>query len=189
MIIRENKHTTESSRPRSVYENLIDSPHTLCMPGYPPRHVCAADRRFLLTYLLTKTLSLRYAFYYRSFAPPARRAGRLFPFSRKGGNAHTLHRTPKHVHDVSAACPPHTAAMTAARMLATVDPRRPRAPDSMYFHHSWFPYDCLLCELCMYRLKKTLPRGGWQRSTGRYSDRKSSQSARKPNIASTSGVR
>ena len=30
-----------------------DSPHTLCMPGYPPRHVCAADRRFLLTYLLT----------------------------------------------------------------------------------------------------------------------------------------
>ena len=26
---------------------------TLCMPGYPPRHVCAADRRFLLTYLNT----------------------------------------------------------------------------------------------------------------------------------------
>ena len=30
-----------------------DSPHTLSMPGYPPRHVCAADRRVLLTYLLT----------------------------------------------------------------------------------------------------------------------------------------
>ena len=23
---------------------------TLCMPGYPPRHVCAAVRRFLLTF-------------------------------------------------------------------------------------------------------------------------------------------
>ena len=26
-----------------------DTTATLCMPGYPPRHVCAADRRFLLT--------------------------------------------------------------------------------------------------------------------------------------------
>ena len=26
---------------------------TLCMPGCPPRHVCAAERRLLLTYLLT----------------------------------------------------------------------------------------------------------------------------------------
>ena len=147
MIIRENKYTTESSRPRRVYENLI----------------------------------ARYAFYYRSFAPPARRAGRLFPFSRKGGNAHTLHRTPKHVHDVSAACPPHTAAMTAARMQPWTQEGLVPRTQCTSTTHSWFPYDCLLCELCMYRLKKTLPRGGWQRSTGRYSDRKSSQSARKPN--------
>jgi hypothetical protein len=27
---------------------------TLCMPGCPPRHVCVAERRLLLTYLLTK---------------------------------------------------------------------------------------------------------------------------------------
>ena len=26
---------------------------TLCMPGFPPRHVCVAERRVLLTYLLT----------------------------------------------------------------------------------------------------------------------------------------
>ena len=26
---------------------------TLCMPGCPPRHVCVAERRSLLTYLLT----------------------------------------------------------------------------------------------------------------------------------------
>jgi hypothetical protein len=25
---------------------------TLCMPGFPPRHVCVAERRVLLTYLL-----------------------------------------------------------------------------------------------------------------------------------------
>ena len=29
-----------------------DTTATLCMPGYPPRHVCAAEWRFLLTYLL-----------------------------------------------------------------------------------------------------------------------------------------
>ena len=28
-------------------------PYTLCMPGYPPRHVYAATWRLLLTYLLT----------------------------------------------------------------------------------------------------------------------------------------
>ena len=146
MIIRENKYTTESSRPRRVYENLI----------------------------------ARYAFYYRSFAPPARRAGRRFSvFAQGGQRTHAPPDSEARARRVSSVPAPHCGHDRGAD--ATVDPRRPRAPDSMYFHHSWFPYDCLLCELCMYRLKKTLPRGGWQRSTGRYSDRKSSQSARKPN--------
>ena len=36
---------------------------TLCMPGFPPRHVCVAERRVLLTYLLTTGIVeyLRYA--------------------------------------------------------------------------------------------------------------------------------
>ena len=153
MIIRENKYTTESSRPRRVYENLI----------------------------------ARYAFYYRSFAPPARRRRARAAFSvfaQGGQRTHAPPDSEARARRVSSVPAPHCGHDRGAD--ATVDPRRPRAPDSMYFHHragtpSWFPYGCLLCELCMYRLKKTLPRGGWQRSTGRYSDRKSSQSARKPN--------
>ena len=34
-----------------VYQRLPTA--TLCMPGCPPRHVCVAERRSLLTYLLT----------------------------------------------------------------------------------------------------------------------------------------
>ena len=38
---------------RIRYPTLPAPNATLCMPGCPPRHVCVAERRSLLTYLLT----------------------------------------------------------------------------------------------------------------------------------------